>query len=33
MQTLKEKAYAEIDRLLTYIDKAIGESDNDGLGR
>ena len=27
----KEKAYAEIDRLLTYIDKAIGESDHDYL--
>ncbi|MBP8099970.1 MAG: glutathione S-transferase family protein, partial [Acinetobacter sp.] len=27
----KEKAYAEIDRLLTYIDKTIGESDNDYL--
>ena len=27
----KEKAYAEFDRLLTYIDKAIGESDNDYL--
>ncbi len=27
----KEKSYAEIDRLLTYIDKAIGESDNDYL--
>ena len=27
----KEKAYAEIDRLLTYIDKSIGESDNDYL--
>ena len=27
----KEKAYAEIDRLLTYIDKTIGESDHDYL--
>ncbi|OTG73883.1 glutathione S-transferase [Acinetobacter terrae] len=27
----KEKAYAEIDRLLTYIEKAIAESDNDYL--
>lgn len=27
----KEKAYAEIDRLLTYIDKAIEDSDNDYL--
>lgn len=27
----KVKAYAEIDRLLTYIDKAIGDSDNDYL--
>ncbi|MGB8695467.1 MULTISPECIES: glutathione binding-like protein [Acinetobacter] len=27
----KEKAYAEIDRLLTYIEKTIAESDNDYL--
>jgi glutathione S-transferase len=27
----KEKAYAEIDRLLVYIEKAIAESDNDYL--
>ncbi len=27
----KEKAYAEIDRLLSYIDKQIGESDHDYL--
>ena len=27
----KEKAYAEIDRLLTHIDKTIGESDHDYL--
>ena len=27
----KEKAYAEIDRLLAYIEKAFGESDNDYL--
>jgi glutathione S-transferase len=27
----KEKGYAEIDRLLTYIDKTIGESDNEYL--
>ena len=27
----KEKAYVEIDRLLTYIDKTIGESDHDYL--
>lgn len=27
----KKKAYAEIDRLLSYIDKAIGGSDNDYL--
>ena len=27
----KEKAYAEIDRLLSYIEKTIGESDNDYL--
>ena len=27
----KKKGYAEIDRLLTYIDKQIGESDNDYL--
>ena len=27
----KEKAYAEIDRLLTYINKTIGESDHDYL--
>lgn len=27
----KEKAYAEIDRLLTYIDRTIGESNNDYL--
>lgn len=27
----KEKAYAEIDRLLTHINNAIGESDNDYL--
>ncbi|MBJ9984549.1 glutathione S-transferase family protein [Acinetobacter sp. S40] len=27
----KEKAYAEIDRLLAYIDKAIGESDHEYL--
>ena len=27
----KEKAYAELDRLLSYIDKAIADSDNDYL--
>lgn len=27
----KEKAYTELDRLLTYIDKAIADSDNDYL--
>lgn len=27
----KEKAYAEVDRLLTYINKTIGESDHDYL--
>ena len=27
----KQQAYAEIDRLLTFIDKSIGESDNDYL--
>ena len=28
----KQKAYAEIDRLLTFIDKSIGESDRGGSG-
>ncbi len=31
MQMPKEKAYAEIDRLLTYIDQAIASSDHEYL--